>query len=94
MEASYLKTIVDNDMSFRFGHTFTLVSKGKDKAKAVLFGGVTGADGHFSINSDTFVYYITSQKWLKLKRKNNTNNNTLTRSNWDNTNTKSSTCSM
>ena len=42
MEASYLKTIVDNDMSSRFGHTFTLVSKGKDKAKAVLFGGATG----------------------------------------------------
>ena len=94
MEASYLKTIVDNDMSSRFGHTFTLVSKGKDKAKAVLFGGATGADGHFSINSDTFVYYITSQKWLKLKRKNNTHINTFTCSNWDNTNTKSSTCSV
>ena len=94
METSYLKTIVDNDMSSRFGHTFTLVSKGKDKAKAVLFGGATGADGHFSINSDTFVYYITSQKWLKLKRKTNTNINTIIRSNWNNTNTKSSTCSM
>ena len=49
---SYIKTI-DNDMSPRFGHTITLVSKAKDRAKAVLFGGAPGADGHLSINSDT-----------------------------------------
>lgn len=65
---SYIKTI-DNDMSPRFGHTITLVSKAKDRAKAVLFGGATGADGHFSINSDTFVYFINSQIWQKLNRK-------------------------
>ena len=43
-----IKTI-DNDMCSRFGHTITLVNKSKDKAKAVLFGGATGVDGHFSI---------------------------------------------
>ena len=41
---------IDNEMSPRFGHTLTLVSKTKGDSKAVLFGGATGADGHFSIN--------------------------------------------
>jgi hypothetical protein len=51
-------------MSPRFGHTITLVQK----SKAVLFGGATGVDGRFSINSDTFVFYIESKKWVKLER--------------------------
>ena len=33
-----IKTI-DNEMSPRFGHTITLISKAKDHSKAVLFGG-------------------------------------------------------
>jgi len=40
------------------------------KSKAVLFGGATGADSRFSINSDTYVFYVESKKWLKLERKN------------------------
>lgn len=40
MESPLVKKIVDNQMmNPRFGHTITLVSKVKDKAKAVLFGG-------------------------------------------------------
>jgi hypothetical protein len=39
------------------------------KSKAVLFGGATGVDGRFSINSDTYVFYVESKKWLKLERK-------------------------
>jgi hypothetical protein len=56
---------LDNDMSPRFGHTITLISK----TKAVLFGGATGSDGHFSINSDTYLYLLDQQKWIKLNRK-------------------------
>ena len=59
---------IDNEMSPRFGHTLTLVCKTKGDSKAVLFGGATGADGHFSINSDTYIYYIESKKWIKLNR--------------------------
>ena len=61
--------ILNNEMSPRFGHTITLISKAKDHAKAVLFGGATGEDGHFSINSDTFLYLLDQQKWIKLNRK-------------------------
>ena len=64
---SIIKTI-DNDMTPRFGHTLTLVSKAKGQEKAVLFGGVTGSDNHYSINSDTYVYYISQKKWNKLNR--------------------------
>jgi hypothetical protein len=63
MESDIVKSI-DNDMSPRFGHTITLVQK----SKAVLFGGATGVDGRFSINSDTYVFYIESKKWVKLER--------------------------
>jgi hypothetical protein len=63
MDSEIVKSI-DNDMSPRFGHTITLVQK----SKAVLFGGATGVDGRFSINSDTFVFYIESKKWVKLER--------------------------
>ena len=62
-----IKTI-DNDMTPRFGHTLTLVCKEKGKEKAVLFGGVTGSDNHYSINSDTFVYVISTKTWTKLNR--------------------------
>ena len=65
-----IKTI-DNDMTPRFGHNLTLVCKEKGKEKAVLFGGVTGSDNHYSINSDTYVYYIGNKSWKKLNRKNN-----------------------
>ena len=61
-------TTIDNDMIPRFGHTLTLVSKARGQEKAVLFGGVTGSDNHYSINSDTYVYYITQKKWNKLNR--------------------------
>ena len=57
---------IDNDMAPRFGHTITLVQK----SKAVLFGGATGVEGRFSINSDTYVFYIESKKWVKLERNN------------------------
>lgn len=60
---------IDNDMTPRFGHTLTLVSKAKGNEKAVLFGGVTGSDNHYSINSDTYVYLISLQTWHKLSRK-------------------------
>jgi len=68
----YIKNI-DNDMSPRFGHTITLGISWKitylvHKSKAVLFGGATGVDGRFSINSDTYVFYVESKKWLKLER--------------------------
>ena len=62
---------IDNDMTPRFGHTLTLVSKEKGNEKAILFGGVTGSDNHYSINSDTYVYYIGTKTWKKLNRKNN-----------------------
>lgn len=68
MENTIIRTI-DNEMSPRFGHTITLISRAKDHAKAVLFGGATGSDGHFSINSDTYLYLIEEQKWIKLNRK-------------------------
>ena len=61
--------ILNNEMSPRFGHTITLISKAKDHAKAVLFGGATGEDGYFSINSDTYLYLLDQQKWIKLNRK-------------------------
>jgi protein phosphatase len=70
MENNNLIRTIDNEMSPRFGHTLTLVCKTKGHAKAVLFGGATGADGHFSINSDTYIYYIEQQKWIKLNRNN------------------------
>ena len=62
-----IKTI-DNDMTPRFGHTLTLVCKTKGQEKAILFGGVTGSDNHYSINSDTYAYYLATKKWVKLKR--------------------------
>ena len=87
-----IKTI-DNEMSPRFGHTITLISKAKDHAKAVLFGGATGQDGHFSINSDTFLYLLDQQKWIKLNRKKILNIiNYFSKGN--NSNTKSSPCSV
>ena len=52
-----IKTI-DNDMTPRFGHTLTLVCKAKGQEKAILFGGVTGSDNHYSINCDTYAYYL------------------------------------
>lgn len=70
MDNTIIRTI-DNEMNPRFGHTITLISKAKDHAKAVLFGGATGSDGHFSINSDTYLYLLEEQKWIKLNRKNN-----------------------
>ena len=36
------------------------------KTKAVLFGGATGVEGRFAINSDTYLFYIESKKWIKL----------------------------
>lgn len=59
----------DNDMTPRFGHTLTLVNKSKGREKAVLFGGVTGSDNHYSINSDTYIYLIATKTWQKLTRK-------------------------
>ena len=58
----------------RFGHTLTLLHRGKDSPKAILFGGITiyitigatGISGHFAINSDTFIYHIKNEKWDKL----------------------------
>ena len=88
-----IKTI-DNDMSPRFGHTITLISRAKDHAKAVLFGGATGQDGHFSINSDTFLYLLDQQKWIKLNRKNYYNLYKKIFSTGNNSNSSSSTCSM
>lgn len=55
-------------MTPRFGHTLTFVCKTKGQEKAVLFGGVTGSDNHYSINSDTYVYYIGTKTWTKLNR--------------------------
>lgn len=66
----FTKEQIDKNINSRFGHTITLVSKGKDKAKAILFGGAIGSDGHFSITADTYAYYIHSQQWFKLKRNN------------------------
>ena len=62
-----IKTI-DNDMTPRFGHTLTLVGKAKGQEKAILFGGVTGSDNHYSINCDTYAYYLGPKKWVKLNR--------------------------
>ena len=62
-----IKTI-DNDMTPRFGHTLTLVCKAKGQEKAILFGGVTGSDNHYSINSGTYAYYLAQKKWMKLNR--------------------------
>lgn len=64
---------IDNEMSPRFGHTITLGKYFKfinlvRPTKAVLFGGATGIDGRFSINSDTYVFYVESKKWVKLER--------------------------
>ena len=62
---------IENSMTPRFGHTITL---GKSfiylvhKSKAVLFGGATGIEGKFAINSDTYVYYVESKQWVKLDR--------------------------
>jgi protein phosphatase len=39
------------------------------KNKSVLFGGATGVEGRFAINSDTYLFYIESKKWVKLDRK-------------------------
>ena len=63
---------IDNTMSPRFGHTITLGILNVDvvhKSKAVLFGGATGVEGKFAINSDTYVYYVESKQWVKLDRK-------------------------
>ncbi len=85
--------IINNEMSPRFGHTITLISKAKDHAKAVLFGGATGEDGHFSINSDTFLYLLDQQKWIKLNRKKK-KFYIINFSKGNNPNTSCSTCSM
>ena len=55
-------------MTPRFGHTLTLVCKTKGQEKAILFGGVTGSDNHYSINCDTYAYYLGEKKWVKLNR--------------------------
>ena len=60
---------IKNDMPPRFGHTLTLVCREKGKEKAVLFGGATGSVKHYSINSDTYIYYIATKTWTKLNRK-------------------------
>ena len=62
-----IKTI-DNDMTPRFGHTLTLVCKTKGQEKAILFGGVTGSDNHYSITYHTYAYYLATKKWVKLNR--------------------------
>lgn len=62
---NYIKPInVENNLDPRFGHTLTLVKKNV----AVLFGGATGSDGRFSINSETYIYYIDNKTWLKISR--------------------------
>ncbi len=68
---------IENDMTPRFGHTLTLVCKERGKEKAILFGGVTGSDNHYSIHSDTYVYYIGTKTWKKLNRKYNNLKNIL-----------------
>ena len=63
---------IENTMSPRFGHTITLGNiavKLVHKSKAVLFGGATGVEGKFAINSDAYVYYVESKQWVKLDRK-------------------------
>lgn len=65
-----VKKISDDTMSPRFGHTLTLVNKNKGQAKAVLFGGAVGQNNHFSITNETFLFFIDTNKWLKLNRKN------------------------
>jgi len=73
MDKSIIKNI-DSEMSPRFGHTITLGNIIIDfihlvqKSKAVLFGGATGSEGRFVINSDTYVLYLDSKKWVKLER--------------------------
>ena len=62
-----IKTI-DNDMTPRFGHSLTLVCRARGQEKAILFGGVTGSDNHYSINCDTYAYYLGPKKWVKLSR--------------------------
>jgi hypothetical protein len=86
--------IIDNDMTPRFGHTLTLVCKEKGCEKAVLFGGVTGSDNHYSINSDTYVYYIGTRTWTKLNRKINILKLFYYYSKGNNSNTKSGSCCM
>ena len=49
----------------RYGHSLVYY-----KPFFILFGGVTGSDNHYSINSDTYVYYIATKTWQKLNRKN------------------------
>jgi len=56
---------IECTMSPRFGHTITKIHK----TKAILFGGATGVEGKFAINSDTYLFYIESKKWVKLDRK-------------------------
>ena len=67
---------IENTMSPRFGHTITLSNSNRylvQKSKAVLFGGATGIEGKFAINSDTYVYYVESKQWVKLDRNSNFN---------------------
>ena len=47
----------------RFGHTVTQVSP----TKVVLYGGATGANGKFSITSETYLLDMITRKWRKLE---------------------------
>lgn len=72
MDNQDVMKLIDNTMSPRFGHTITLGNyhfNPVHKSKAVLFGGATGIEGKFAINSDTFVYYVESKQWVKLDRR-------------------------
>lgn len=63
----FIKTI-DNKIQ-RFGHTLTLICKEKNNEKAILFGGVNGNNNQAIMTKDTYVFYIVSKKWKKLKGK-------------------------
>ena len=60
METNLVKKIVDNQiMNPRFGHTITLVSKAKDKAKAVLFGG--------NLTKSLFLFLLNHKQELQVQ---------------------------
>ena len=62
--------IINNEMSPRFGHTITLISKAKDHAKAVLFGGATGALSFFlPLEKPIHSQFVTPFYFILYKKK-------------------------
>lgn len=56
---------VGNLPEARFGHTVSLVAKGK----VILFGGAVGDTGKFIFSGDSHSFEFTTRVWKKIESK-------------------------